>query len=99
MQAGSLFVHAGAGGVVDEGALIAALRAGHLAGAALDTYTWEPLRADDPLLALARDPMANLVLTPHIAAGGVTAGSRGRAGDYDNIVAVLQGQPLRYRLV
>ncbi|CAG0941192.1 glyoxylate reductase [Anaerolineae bacterium] len=99
MKPGAIFVHCGAGGVVDENALIAALRSGKLAGAALDTYTYEPMRADDPLLALARDPMRNLILTPHVAAGSGDASSKGRAGDYANIIAVLENKPLKYRLV
>lgn len=97
MKPGALFVHAGAGAVVDEPDLIAALRSGHLAGAALDTYTYEPMRPDDPLLALARNPAANLILTPHTAAGGIsTQPDRGRADDYANILALLEGRPLRY---
>ncbi|MBL8057904.1 MAG: hypothetical protein JNK29_14465, partial [Anaerolineales bacterium] len=78
-----------------------ALKSGHLAGAALDTYNWEPLRPDDPLLELARDPSANLILTPHIAAGGLTiaATTKHRAPDYDNLLRVLRGEPLNYRLV
>jgi phosphoglycerate dehydrogenase-like enzyme len=98
MKVGSYFVHCGSGAVVDEPALIAILRSGHLAGAALDTYTYEPLRPDDPLLELARDPMSNLILTPHMAGGGVTTGSRGRSHDYDNIMAMLNGQPLQYQI-
>jgi phosphoglycerate dehydrogenase-like enzyme len=98
MKPGALFVHAGSGGVVDEEAIIAALRSGALAGAAFDTYNWEPMRADDPLLALAADPMANLVLTPHTAAGGFRAGGSTRSHDYDNILAHLEGRPLRYRI-
>lgn len=98
MKPGSLLVHCGSGAVIDEAALLASLRSGHLAGAALDTYTYEPLRAGDPLVAAAREPMLNLILTPHIAAGGVTTGGRGRSEEYDNILAVLAGKPLRYRL-
>ncbi|MBI5650904.1 MAG: hypothetical protein HZC40_10755 [Chloroflexi bacterium] len=98
MKPGSIFAHCGAGAVVDENALIAALRSGHLAGAALDTFTYEPMRADDPLLALARDPMRNLFLTPHIAAGTPIPGEIPRARDYANIVAVLRGDALKYRV-
>ncbi|MFN8464869.1 MAG: NAD(P)-dependent oxidoreductase [Caldilineaceae bacterium] len=98
MKYGAYFVHCGSGAVVDEGALIAALHAGHLAGAALDTYTFEPLRPDDPLLELARDPMSNLILTPHVAGGGITAGARGRVQDYDNILALLHAQPLQHQI-
>lgn len=98
MKPGSLLVHCGSGAVIDESALLVSLHSGHLAGAALDTYTYEPLRAGDPLVATAREPMSNLILTPHIAAGGVTTGGRGRSEEYDNILAVLAGRPLRYRL-
>jgi phosphoglycerate dehydrogenase-like enzyme len=99
MKPGAIFAHCGSGGVVDEEALIHALRSGHLGGAALDTYGWEPLRPDDPLLALARDPRQNLILTPHVAAGTVAAEERRRADDYTNLLAVLSGKPLQYRLV
>ena len=98
MKRGAIFVHCGAGAVVDEIALIDVLRSGKLAGAALDTYTYEPMRPDDPLLELARDPMQNLMLTPSIAAGTLTMSGHPRAGDYANIVAMLEGKPLEYRL-
>jgi D-3-phosphoglycerate dehydrogenase / 2-oxoglutarate reductase len=53
------------GGVVDEDALVAALREGEIGGGALDVFEDEPLAADSPLLGFD-----NLILTPHIA--GVT---------------------------
>lgn len=99
MKAGSLFVHCGSGATVDEAALLDALRSGHLAGAALDTYTYEPLRASDPLVQAVQEPTLNLILTPHIAAGGITAGGHSRTQDYDNILALLDGRALQYRLV
>jgi len=99
MRPGALFVHGGAGAVVDEDALIAALRSGHLGGAALDTYTYEPLRPDDPLLPLARDPLQNLILTPHVANFASAAESAGRVEDYTNVRAVFSGGELQYRLV
>jgi lactate dehydrogenase-like 2-hydroxyacid dehydrogenase len=99
MRPAAIFVHCGAGATVDEDALIDALRSRQISGAALDTYTHEPMRADDPLLALARDPAQNLILTPHIAAGSGDGVYAGREGDYRNIVATLQGKPLQYRLM
>jgi len=98
MKRGAVFVHCGAGGVVDEDALLDALRSGHLGGAALDTYTYEPLRPDDPLLALARDPAQNLILTPHVAAGASAEYRLERAEAYANVTAVMRGEELRYRL-
>lgn len=99
MKPGAIFVHAGAGGVIDETALIAALRSNQLAGAALDTFTFEPMRPNDPLLELGRDPMQNLVLTPGVAASTLTTTGHPRAGDYANILAQLAGKTLTYRLV
>lgn len=99
MKKGAMFVHCGAPGVVNEEALIAAMRAGRVGGAALDCFTYEPLRPDDPLLELARDPAANLVLTPHVAAGTVAASREERVNDFANILASLNGDELRHRLV
>ena len=98
MKPGAMFVHCGAPGVVNEDDLIAARRSGQLGGAAIDCFTYEPLRPDDPLLALARDPSANVILTPHIAAGTVAANRDERVRDYINIVASMEGRDLQFRL-
>jgi phosphoglycerate dehydrogenase-like enzyme len=55
---------------VDEVALAAKLRAGHLGGAAVDVYSTEPPDANNPLLKLDGAAARRLLLTPHIA--GVT---------------------------
>jgi phosphoglycerate dehydrogenase-like enzyme len=97
MKAGAALVSCGSGSVIDEEALAEVVHSGHLAGAALDTYEWEPICADNALLPLARAGY-NVLLTPHIAAGA-PAGGRDRSDDYANIVNHIQGRPLRYRLV
>jgi (S)-sulfolactate dehydrogenase len=66
MKRGSVLINTARGGIVDETALVAALRSGHLGGAALDVFDAEPL---PPSPQFADCP--NLLLTPHIA--GVTA--------------------------
>lgn len=99
MKPGSIFVSCGGSGVVDEDALAEALRSGHLYGAAVDTFTFEPIAPDDPLLTIARDRRANVLLTPHTAAGTVAAASDERYGDYTNLMRVLHGEPLIGRLV
>jgi phosphoglycerate dehydrogenase-like enzyme len=98
MKPGAYLVSCGSGSVVDEAALAEALRVGRLAGAALDTYEWEPIRPDNPLLALARDQAMNVLLTPHTAAGTVPATERGREEDFENIGRTLRGEPLLFRL-
>lgn len=68
MKRGAFVVNVARGGVVDESALADALEEGHLAGAALDVFTDEPLGADSPLRGAP-----NLVLTPHLGASTVEA--------------------------
>ncbi len=95
---GAFLVSCGSGSVIDEAALAEALRKGRLAGAALDTFEWEPIRPDNPLLPLARDPKRNVVLTPHTAggSGGLAPGEPARWEDYENVLRLLRGEPLRH---
>jgi len=99
MKPGAYLVSSGSGSVIDEPALADAIRSGKLAGAALDTFEWEPLSADNPLLRLASsDPGLNLLLTPHTAAGAPPQGSAfSRADDYAPILQFLRGEPISDR--
>ncbi|MFC7715539.1 NAD(P)-dependent oxidoreductase [Nonomuraea recticatena] len=85
MKKGALLVNAARGGVVDQRALAAALREGHLGGAALDVFDTEPLPPDDPL----RD-LPSVLLSPHVA--GVTPQSTGRlvASVVGNLTAAVE---------
>jgi lactate dehydrogenase-like 2-hydroxyacid dehydrogenase len=86
---GSILVNAGRGALVDEDALIDALKTGHLAAAGLDTFKNEPnydLRFRD---------LPNVFLTPHM--GSATRETRDAMGmrALDNIAAVLRGETPR----
>ena len=86
MKAGSYLINCARGGVVDEKALVAALDAGHLAGAAVDTFTVEPPPADHPLVGYP-----NIVATPHVAAATMQCKIELVRAALKNAVAVLQG--------
>jgi D-3-phosphoglycerate dehydrogenase/(S)-sulfolactate dehydrogenase len=62
MKPGSVLVNTSRGGTVVEADLVAALRSGHLGGAALDVFEQEPTSKDNPLFA-----MDNVVISPHLA--------------------------------
>jgi D-3-phosphoglycerate dehydrogenase len=93
MKDGVLIICAARGGVIEESALLAGLESGKVAGAALDVFEAEP-PGDSPL---PKHP--KVVATPHI--GAQTKEAQLRAG-YDivsEVVAVLDGKPLRWRVV
>ena len=62
MKSDACLINVGRGAQVDEGALVEALRAGRIAGAALDVFAHEPLPTDSPLWSVQ-----NLLITPHTA--------------------------------
>jgi phosphoglycerate dehydrogenase-like enzyme len=99
MKRGAILCEAGSGSVVDEQAVADAVHSRRLAGAAFDTYEWEPLKQDNPLLRLAdNDPNANIFLTPHIGSCNDFEGSE-YPEFYANAVKVARGEAVEIRVI
>lgn len=90
MKPTAIVVNAARGGIVDEAALIAALKEKRIAGAATDVLTREPPPHDHPMLVAARE-LDNLVITPHVAWSAVEARQRLLDEIVGNIVAFESG--------
>jgi len=93
MKPGAVLVNVGRGPIVDQEALIEAVRTGRLRGAGLDVTDPEPLPPDHPLLSVD-----NIVVTPHCAGVSSDTRARGRAMVYDNIERFARGEPVRNRV-
>jgi phosphoglycerate dehydrogenase-like enzyme len=93
MHGGSILVNVGRGAVVDEEALVEALRSGHLRGAALDVFAHEPLPPESPLWELD-----NVILSPHTAAFSTHENERIVELFADNLRRYLAGEELRSRI-
>ena len=90
LRPGALYVCVSRGGIVDDAALLAALREGQLAGAGLDAHAVEPLPPDSPFWSLP-----NVIVTPHN--GGTTPQTIAGSLEIvvDNLVRYAEGTPLR----
>lgn len=88
MKSTAYLVNTGRGALVDEAALVRALREERIAGAGLDVFETEPLPVDSPLLGLE-----NVILTPHVAWVTDAGISRMARHPVENIVAFLDGKP------
>lgn len=89
MKPGAVVVNVARGSIVDEAALIAALREGRIAGAGLDVAETEPMDRDNPLW-----DMANVVITPHVAGQGSTGYPQQRKLFADNLARFRDGRPM-----
>ncbi|MFV2030375.1 D-2-hydroxyacid dehydrogenase [Neisseria sp. S1] len=90
MKPGAIIINCGRGGLVDENALVAALKYGQLGGAGFDVLTEEPPRQGNPLLK-ARLP--NLIVTPHMAWASDEAVNRLFDILVENINGFMRGEP------
>jgi phosphoglycerate dehydrogenase-like enzyme len=89
MKPSAVIVNTSRGPIIDEDALVDALRGGRLAAAGLDVFAVEPIPADNPLLSLD-----NVVLTPHVTWYTVDTMRRYLAEAVDNCRRIRDGQAL-----
>lgn len=92
MKQGAILINTARGPIVDEDALAAALRSGHLQAAALDVLAQEPPRADNPLLS--PELRERVVITPHIAWQSVAARRRLLEISASNLRSFINGTPV-----
>lgn len=92
MKPGALLINTARGELIDESALLAVLRSGHLGGAALDVLSEEPPPARHPLLA---PELPNLIVTPHNAWASFRARQRAIEQTGENIQGWLDGKSIR----
>jgi phosphoglycerate dehydrogenase-like enzyme len=90
LQPSCVLINVARGSLVDEAALMEALRAGRLRGAGLDVFAHEPLPADSPLWHLP-----NVLITPHVSAVTRCFWERQLELILDNLARYQQGTPLR----
>lgn len=93
MKQGVYIVCAARGGVLEEAALLKALNSGKVAGAALDVFEAEPVGTE----SIAQHP--HVIATPHIGAQTKEAQLRAGHDIVEEVVAALENQPLRWRVV
>jgi phosphoglycerate dehydrogenase-like enzyme len=98
MKPTAFFVNTARGKLVDQPALVAALRERRLGGAGLDVFYEEPLPADDPLHALHEDVSTHVTLTPHDAWQSVWTHVRDSQVLWRNVKNVLEGREIEFRV-
>lgn len=93
MKKTAVLINVGRGAVIDEAALIDALRTKRIAGAGLDVFEVEPLPADSPLWTLD-----NVIVSPHVSGWHTTYNENAVAVFAENLQRYVDGRPLLNRM-
>jgi glyoxylate reductase len=93
MKQTSVLINTARGPVVDERALIEALRSNRIFGAGLDVYEWEPRISD------ALKELPNVVILPHVGSASVSTREKMAIMAARNLIDVLEGREPKHRVV
>jgi len=94
MKPGAIFINTARGGLVDESALVEALRSGHIGAAGLDVFAVEPASQANPLFQ-----MDNVVVAPHVAWVTNETMDRSISVAQQNSLAVMSGAALIHQII
>jgi len=92
----AILINTSRGGILDDEALIDALKSNRLKGAALDTFDPEPIPPDHPFLSLDTELQKRLILTPHIAGSTRQSQNRMFQEAINNVLRVMRGEKPNY---
>ena len=93
MKKNAVLINVSRGGIIDEQALVQALREHWIAGAGLDVFEKEPVGTENPLMAFD-----NVIFSPHMAWYSEQASVDLKRKLAEELVRYLDGEPLQYRL-